>query len=604
MFKFLKGNLRLKIMTGFLIVVAIMFVVTFWSVYNFYRLNESIKLTMSENYSSIIAAENMNRALDEQLHAIVIIFNEDPAKGRSLFEESKNQFYYWYQKARESAFTDEEKILLDNVNSDFDKFQITVFGAAEKLSGDSSLTLTGRKNFLGVVNDIKNIKRECNRIYEINHILMNSGLERVNGITSSAVIFMIIALIGGSAISFVFIIGFSNYISKPLRELTISVEHISEGNFDERLEITDDDDEINLLASKFNVMSEKLLKYERMNVNKILFEKSKSELVIESINEPVMMLDFTGKVVLTNKSFKEVFGENSNPVRQVQSGPGKDTEGALNNPENLISIKDSEGKEKFFKPIISYLNLPDAETRNTVVVFNDITKFQELDRMKSEFVAKVSHELKTPLTSLGMALGLLEDGIVGSLSEKQTDLVRSMKEDYNRLNKLVYEILELTRLESGLMKLKFEKTDLNNLAVQLVNKLKPITEEKGIQLNLQTPDSPVYAEVNSNFLLSAFENIVMNSIRFTDPGGSISLFLRLNPRTADFIIEDTGKGIKPENLDKIFDKFVQLDESTRGSVGLGLTIAKEIVEIHKGEISVASVYGKGTTFNIGLPLNE
>jgi len=224
-----------------------------------------------------------------------------------------------------------------------------------------------------------------------------------------------------------------------------------------------------------------------------------------------------------------------------------------------------------------------------------------LDRMKSEFIARVSHELKTPLTSMGMALGMMDDGVAGKLTDKQDDLVDSMKDDYSRLNKLVYEILELTKLESNMAKLRFEKFEAGKLCDQIIKKFTIQAKEKSIDLKFENKSNAKQINGHYDYLLSALENIVSNALRFTPEKGCVKISIREEDKNIFIEISDSGIGISPDNLTKIFDKFTQLDDSSPGSLGLGLSIAKEIVDIHEGEIKAISEPGKGSTFQIKLP---
>ncbi|MDP3583177.1 MAG: HAMP domain-containing sensor histidine kinase, partial [Ignavibacteria bacterium] len=311
-----------------------------------------------------------------------------------------------------------------------------------------------------------------------------------------------------------------------------------------------------------------------------------------------------------NKAFNEIFGEKAikNPeikkiLRQERTkARGKNKIDPRTKRDEIINIKDSEGSQKYFNVMTATLDIPESETQGTVFVFNDVTKYQELDRMKSEFIAKVSHELKTPLTSMGMALGLFEDGVVGSVNDKQHDLIVSMKEDYDRLNKLVYEILELTKLEANIGKIKFETFEITKLAEHITKKFSIQAKEKDIKLDVVDKSLGFHINGNLNSMLSAVENLVSNSLRFTPNGGEIKVeFIK---KEDDLFIEisDTGIGISPDNLKKVFDKFIQIDDSAPGSLGLGLSIAKEIIEIHNGEIKAFSELGKGSTFQIKIPV--
>ena len=614
MLKLYTTSLRSKILLGFTVILLIMFFATLWSIYNFYRLNEQIKITMQQNYISIIAADNMGRALDEQLQSIVIMYNQNFEMGEKLFEKTKQDFYYWYDRARESVPTSEEKDIkniLDQLNSEYQRFVKDITDNIDYNIYISNKRQTLRSDFVRFVDEIQSIKKRNNNILEINHSALNGAVSRVKDITQSATITILVILFGAIAISLAFGSQFSDYIVKPITNLRQSVKHIAEGDFNERIEIDENGDEISSLAEEFNKMSEKLQVYERFNLNKILYEKKKSELIIESMNEPVLMVDENFDVMLSNKTFNEVFGESLLTQHNIKKILSPQTNGSKNDTtqvskdlyqkEDIINIKYGNGEQKYFKVIAASLDIPESNMKGTVIVFNDITKYQELDRMKSEFVAKVSHELKTPLTSIGMALGILEDGVVGSLSQNQNELILSMKEDFERLNRLVYEILELTKLESNIGKSKFEKFEAQKLAEHISKKFSIQAKEK--KIDLQIIDKSNKLKINGSYdnMISALENLVSNSIRFTPTGGEITVKLSRFEGNLMIEISDTGIGISPDNLKKIFDKFIQIDDSAPGSLGLGLSIAKEVIELHGGEIKAFSDLGKGSIFQIKLP---
>lgn len=565
---------------------------------------------MQDNYSVIIAADNMSRSLDDEVQSVIIMFNQDFQKGDSLFTKSEVDFFYWHQKARELVKLDEEKQILDSIMINLKKFkdknistldyQIFIKGKAPEVKVDLG----------NIILQLLVIKQDCNRILEINHTSLNEAVQNVKLITQTAAVTIFFILLGAILIASIFSSKFSDYIVRPITKLKETVRHIAEGNFSERIELDDNSDEINSLTDEFNKMSEKLEQYEKLNLNKIFYEKKKSELVIESMDEPVLMVDENFKILLANKSFNQIIGEKAlknseikkilKQQRSKAKSPNKEQSFSLK--EKAINIKDENGSQKYFNVIATQIEIPESEKEATVFVFNDVTQYKELDRMKSEFIAKVSHELKTPLTSLGMALGLLEDDVVGKVNEKQKDLIVSMKEDYDRLNKLVYEILELTKLEANIGKIKFEKIEAHKLAEYVSKKFSILANEKNIELKVIDKSGKTNITGNFNSLLSAIENLVSNSLRFTPSGGNITVEFLVEDENLVIKISDTGIGISPDNLKKVFDKFIQIDDSAPGSLGLGLSIAKEIIEIHNGEIKAFSELGKGSTFQIKLPV--
>jgi signal transduction histidine kinase len=245
-----------------------------------------------------------------------------------------------------------------------------------------------------------------------------------------------------------------------------------------------------------------------------------------------------------------------------------------------------------------------GERNGVVLVLQDVTQYKELDKMKSDFMAAVSHEFRTPLTSINMGVDLLRQQLLGPLTKAQEDLLNSAKQDCNRLTKLVRELLQLSKLESGKIELREEIVDIRKVVESALPPLLLPFQEKGVLLKLSlSPDLPSLLGDEQQFSW-VISNLVNNALKYTDEGGSVEIRAVPDGDNILFQVKDTGRGIPPEYLDKIFDKFVQVKQtlsSTPGSVGLGLAIAKEIVEMYGGRIWVESEVNKGTTFSFRLP---
>ncbi len=613
MFRTLFTTLRAKILTGYIVVIIIMICVMIWSLYNFNRLNESFRAIIVQNYSSIVAADNMVRSLDNQINGLFLIFShEDQAKGNSVFNSAKQSFYFWFDKAREAANTPTETAILDTLNDQY-RVYLNEINYLINFPTNYPSNIEHEDQYSKAIELISVIKNRCYQLFETNHNFIKRAEESVQSITRIAAFTMLFLAILGTVLSLVFSTKFSEFIVKPVKDLTKSVKHISAGNFDQVIQ-SNDSDEIGILADEFNSMVGRLKRYEKLNINTLLYEKRKSEIIIESINDPVLMVDSDLHILLANKAFNsefaaprseqtmlnEVIKDNKvyEDIKAYISGNETDDQ------ENIFQTHDSEGALRYYKLRYSSINLPENDINAALIVFSDITQYEELDRLKSEFVAKVSHELKTPLTSMGMAVGILGDEVVGGLSDKQKELILSMREDYNRLNKLVKEILELSRIESGGIQLEFKLTDVGQLLKECIKTFSLQCKEKNIKLHyISNGDIPLIS-ADYDYLSRAVGNFIGNSIKFINKGGEINL--SAEPKDSNLIISiaDNGPGINPEYLDKIFDKFVQVSGSKPGSVGLGLTIAKEIIELHKGTINVWSKPGQGSKFEITIPVNR
>ena len=268
MFRTLFTTLRAKILTGYIIVILIMICVMIWSLYNFNRLNESFRALIVQNYSSIVATDNMVRALDNQINGVFSIFNEEnPDNGYKQFETAKKDFYFWYENARVAASTPDEIAILDSLNDQYGIF-ITEINYLMALPRNYQNKFEHEDKYTKSINLANTIKNKLYQLFETNHSFIQRAEENIQSITRIAAFTMLFLAIFGTVLTLVFSTKFSQFIVKPVKDLTRSVKHISAGNFDQKIQ-TGDSDEIGILADEFNSMVGRLQRYEKLNINKI-----------------------------------------------------------------------------------------------------------------------------------------------------------------------------------------------------------------------------------------------------------------------------------------------------------------------------------------------
>lgn len=238
-----------------------------------------------------------------------------------------------------------------------------------------------------------------------------------------------------------------------------------------------------------------------------------------------------------------------------------------------------------------------------LVQLTDVTRFHEMEKIKSDFVSIVSHEFRTPLTTIIVGVEMLREGMLGDLTPRGKEVLEAISMDCERLTRLIDNLLELSRVESGTIFVEAEPVDVADLVKEAVRPLKIQAESKGVELIADLPPEipPVAADFNK--AVWVLTNLIGNALRYTEAGGTIAVKVRQRGGRLFFTVQDTGCGIPKEYLDKIFRKYIQVREpgKTQGGVGLGLAIAKDIVMAHGGEIWVQSEVGKGTTFTFTFP---
>ncbi len=235
-------------------------------------------------------------------------------------------------------------------------------------------------------------------------------------------------------------------------------------------------------------------------------------------------------------------------------------------------------------------------------------RLRELDKMKSDFVSNVSHELRTPLTAIKGSVDNMLDGITGQLNEKQDRYLARIKSNADRLTRLINNVLDLSRIEAGKIDLKSAYLSLVTLAQEVAESIRPVATEKLISLEVASPDISATAWADRDKITQVLMNLVGNAVKFTPPHGKVSVAVNRNgDQWMQISVTDTGPGIPPEEAEKIFDRFYQIDQTgkqkARGT-GLGLAISKVLVEMHGGKIWLESAIGRGSTFSFTVPAQQ
>lgn len=464
---------------------------------------------------------------------------------------------------------------------------------------------------------IKNIRKDLSNIMLLNM----QAIERKNKvaeITAERSIFWV-SLIGTICflIAFTLLFNLPGNIANPVRELTESIKEIAERNYSRRLHFNKKD-EFGELATSFNSMAEKLEEYQASSIQKLLIEKKRIETLINNMNDPVIGLDENKKLLFMNHMALKICG------LQAEHIMGKSVEQiALHNdlirslvkelyennsplPKNKLPIKIyADNKESYFeKEIIPIKIIPTGEhiekLIGIVILLQNITPYKELDYAKTNFIATVSHELKTPIASIRMSLDLLENKQLGFLNEEQTNMVESIKEDTTRLLKITSELLNMTQVETGSIQMMMQPTMVNEMVQSAITTNKQAANNKNIILADLLSFDHLKVLADKDKTTWVLNNLVSNAIRYSHENASVTIEAKQEGDKIRFTIIDTGRGIDTKYIDKIFDRYFQIPGSKKEGTGLGLSICKEFIEAQGGEISVQSELGKGSSFSFTL----
>lgn len=356
------------------------------------------------------------------------------------------------------------------------------------------------------------------------------------------------------------------------------------------------------------------------SLREILREQSKTKTILSSMADPVLVVDRDGEVVLYNPAAAQLFNWYDGKALGVPLSRAIEHSELKVLAERVALLLDSsytmltdevtvsQPQTRTFKANLSPVQQEgESQPLGVVAVLRDITELKELDAMKSEFVSMVSHELRSPLTSIKGFLVSLQRGVFGPIAAKQAEALRIINDQSNRLLALINDLLEVSRQESGRRSFQFERVSLSRLLKQALELIRGQALEKKIEVKLDTPPELPYIEADQHNLELVFNNLLSNAVKYTLEGGTVTVRVEPSGEQIQFSVSDTGIGIPQDSLPMIFDKFYRVkDPRTREvtGTGLGLAIVKNIVEGHLGTIEVNSEEGKGSAFTVTLPYRQ
>ncbi len=611
-------SIRTKIVWTFAILVMLSLGGSFWAIYNFYAMGTTVATILRENYQSVLAAENMVKLLERQDNALLAQSEGEDVTMAGGFEDNKKLFFYWEDQGAQWGTVPASQNILDSIRSAYGSY---ISHADSMISRNQQGAFSeAREYYYKTVRYHSDKLRElCFELFQVNQNALVNAEARTHSIANQTAYGTMIVSIITLVMSIIATAWLIKVVIKPAEELTETVKQIGMGRLDVKIDVLSDD-EIGQLSREFNKMTERLRRFEQMNIERIIAEKRKSEVIVESISDGLIVTDAQMNIIHVNKVIAALFGCNETEaqgqpvtalirdervIALIREASKSDDE-AKELRENILQFNGG-GKQLFFRPKVTRIFDDGGRLYGVVTLLQDVTQFKELDRMKSDFIATVSHEFRTPVTSINMSVDILNQGILGPLNERQKELINAAKEDCQRLTKLARELLQLSKLESGRLQLRNEDLDVKALIELSFRQLQLQFQEKNVTLAVDIPASLPHLMADEQQFTWVITNLVTNALKYTNAGGRVTVCARDEDGSLRVDVTDTGQGISPENLETIFDKFVQVKQSsdtTPGSVGLGLAIAREIVEMYGGRIWAASVPGQGSTFSFTLPLSE
>ncbi|PWB37150.1 PAS domain-containing sensor histidine kinase [Pseudomonas sp. NDM] len=548
------------------------------------------------NFVTLDLGLKLRQTLGDQL-IIMLAEKPDPV----AFEASKQHYFQLLdQGIAQQSESEDQPYGFRQAKADYLNF-LDSFDVSAEAAKDASTSADFRERFNILRNGlIAEHKHALGSINEVQHAARERAL----------LIAGLLGLVGLAVliIGFVTAQGIARRFGAPIEALAKAADNIGQGNYDVTLPISTAM-EVNLLSRRFGLMAEALREHQAMNVDELLAGQQRLQAVLDSIDDGLLMIDRQGQL------------EHLNPVAQRQLGWEDDRLGqglgtALGRPELDAQLQlvlrggtlerapedlsiEVDGESRLLTYSLTPVSHTQGHILGAVMVLHDVTEQRAFERVRSEFVLRASHELRTPVTGMHMAFGLFRERAKFPAESREADLLDTVNEEMQRLMQLINDLLNFSRYQNGLQKLTLAPCSIEDLLEQAQLRFAEAAAAKGVALNVEIQGPLPRLQADQAQLDRVLDNLIDNALRHTARDGQIRLQARRHGERVIISVEDNGEGIAYGQQGRIFEPFVQVGRK-KGGAGLGLALCKEIVQLHGGRMGVYSRPGQGTQFYMAL----
>jgi two-component system, NtrC family, sensor histidine kinase KinB len=602
-------SLKTKLIMAFCVPLVILLVVGLISIRTITQSSKTIERIFSENYDSVAACIKMKDAVELIAHDVEA-YLRGSATDKTKIKSAILDFTKNLEFQQNNVTVPGEQELTDRLTSVWNSYRS---GLDEFLRMPDSVDVRGdfyRTRLLPQSDDVMAAVQQIIEI-NLNNMISIDGQVRQQAIETSRT--LVTLVLSGVILAIIFVAVIGPSIVRPISRLTRSVREIQQGNLDLLVKVRSKD-EIGQLATAFNEMTSSLREFRRTDRARLLRTQKATLSALNSLSEAIAICDPSGRIELSNATAQHLFGLKSNA--SIESAGNEQISELFTRVrrelrpfqqkgyETAIQIF-KDGEEHFFLPEAIPIFDEDRQLIGVTIVLSDVTRLRALDEAKSGLISIVSHELKTPLTSIRLAAHALLSEKLGPLTPAQAEIVAAAREDSDRLYRIIENLLDIGRIESGRSKMELQPASAEQILLHATDEMRAAFIDRGITLTIDIPgDIPQILADSFRFEI-VIANLLSNALKYTPPGGRVNLSAHAEGDVVRFSVEDTGSGISEEYLPHVFEKFFRVPgyERQRDS-GLGLAIAKEIVEAHGGKIYVESKPGKGTKFSFTIKAAE
>jgi two-component system, NtrC family, sensor histidine kinase KinB len=568
----------------------------------FAKLGSRVDVILRENFRSVLAGQQMKETAERMDSALLFALAGEEERGRALYAENQPLFHAGLRTELGNITLPGEAELAQKVKESHERYtaRAETFWTTPDPAARREMYFS---EMLPLFTEIKNTAQEIIRINQENMSQADREARKLAAESTRYMIFAIVAGIGGAIF---FAARLQGSILRPIRALTAVSKELGEGKLDQVVPVSSQD-ELGQLADTFNKMATKLRAYRQVMGDQILQARQMTEITFSAFPDPIIALTSDGRIDFTNPAatkFLYECGQKDGLPPSVQAEVDRIFKGAPDflpaSFERVIVFRVGD-HEVFMLPRVIGMRDESGNIFGAAVILQDVTRLRLLDEVKTNLVSTVSHELKTPLTSVRMGLHLLLEERIGTLNNKQTELLLAAREDSERLLRMINDLLDLAKLESGKAVLPSEVMDPSELVESASQDLRAIVESRGSRIVTKTEPGLPKVFVDAPQIAHVFSNFVSNAVKHTKAGEEIVLGAKKQDGSVRFSVVDRGSGIPPQYRAQLFDRFFRVPGSEVTGAGLGLAIAKEIVLAQGGTIGVNSTPGQGSEFYFDLP---
>jgi two-component system, NtrC family, sensor histidine kinase KinB len=595
--------MKRRIFLGLLPIIVLFMGVGLYAVWLFAQLGGSIDTILRENYESVLAGQKMKESAERMDSGLSFALAGEEKRGHELFDANAPLFSASLAKELNNITLPGEGELADRIKESEGRYQALA-------KGFWAATDTGSRRdmyFSELLPLFTQIKNDAQAVIDMNQENMVQADHYARSLSKDSTHAMFLLVLAGVGLAIFFGYGLQRAILKPIQTLTAVSKELGDGKLDQIVPVQSKD-ELGELADAFNKLATKLRAYRQVTTDQILQARQMTEITFSAFPDPILALSMDGKINFANSAAGKLL-QKLDLKEGIPAAIQDEVESVLHGApdsvptsfEGAVPVR-IDDHEAFLLPRVIGMRDDSGNLFGAAVVLQDITRFRLMDEVKTNLVSTVSHELKTPLTSIRMGLHLLLEEKIGPLNAKQLELLLAAREDAERLLRMINDLLDLARFESGQMRQRLEIVSPKVLVENILPDLQLLVEANDGRLTTHIAPDLANISVDTRQIGHVFSNFISNAARFSKPGDEVQLLVKAIGNAIRFSVVDHGPGIPKEFQSRIFERFFRIPGTDQvAGVGLGLAIAKEIVASHGGAIGLNSVPGEGSEFYFDLP---